>query len=190
MVIRKGVDWGAAGILPLGAPTVGNNVDLRAAIKAGERTIGITGGDLWRTLGAGGSMTMTFPIDLVHLRTDTLDEPFVAHCIARRGWWRGPITAIMNAQFVGPWDVAPRGHPNDGRADVVSGNLGIGDRLKARPRLANGTYVPHPDISQRSITSEHFEFGGWRDVWLDGECIGRLERFSIEVEADALVIVR
>ena len=43
----------------------------------------------------------------------------VAHVVVRRQWWRGEIVMAMNAQFYGRYDVAPRGHPNDGKVDVV-----------------------------------------------------------------------
>ena len=46
-------------------------------------------------------------------------------------WWRGRVVAAMNAEFLGPWDVAPRAHPGDGLLDVldVSPAMSLADRL-------------------------------------------------------------
>jgi YegS C-terminal NAD kinase beta sandwich-like domain len=189
VVIEKGKDWGNPGVLPASAPTAATNQELRSLLQSGERTVGVTGGDLCRTLGGSGSLSMTFPVDLCRLRADGFDEVFVAHCVARRSWWFGPILAIMNAQFIGSWDVAPRGHPNDGYADVLEVTMGVADRFKARKRLSTGTHVPHPDIAQRRITAATFTFAKPSPIWLDGDRIGPLAEFSILVEPDALTVV-
>ena len=47
------------------------------------------------------------------------------------------------------WDVAPRGHPNDGRLDVLDADLPFDERLQVRARLEHGTHVPHPRIDER-----------------------------------------
>jgi YegS C-terminal NAD kinase beta sandwich-like domain len=189
VVIEKGKDWGSPGTLPASAPIAATNQELRALVQSGERTVGVTGGDLCRTLGGSGSLSMMFPVDLCHLKASGVDEVFVAHCLARRVWWFGPILAVMNAQFMGPWDVAPRGHPNDGFADVLDVTMGITDRLKARKRLLTGTHVPHPGIAQRRIQTSTFALAKPRPIWLDGERIGALAEFSITVEPDALTVV-
>ena len=112
------------------------------------------------------------PVDLAAVLVDGRLHWFVAHLVARRGWWRGPIVAAMNAQHLGPWDVAPRGHPNDGRLDVFEGDLGLGDRWKARRRLATGTHVPHPGITERHVAAVQLELTAGTKVWLDGEPLG------------------
>ena len=131
---------------------------------------------------------MVFPIDLCRLTAPGVDELFVAHCVARNGWLRGPITAVMNAQFIGGWDVAPRSHPNDGVVDVLVISMGLGDRMKARKRLATGTHVPHPFIAQRRVSTAEFRLRPTK-IWLDGELVTTLTDFIITVEPDALTIV-
>jgi diacylglycerol kinase family enzyme len=134
-------------------------------------------------------MSMVFPIDLCRLTAPGVDELFVAHCVARNGWLRGPITAVMNAQFIGSWDVAPRSHPNDGVVDVLVISMALGDRLKARKRLASGTHVPHPLIAQRRMSTGEFHFGRPTKILLDGEHVTTPTDFTITVEPDALTIV-
>jgi YegS C-terminal NAD kinase beta sandwich-like domain len=189
MVIQKGKDWGTPGVLPPDAPVAHSNAELRAHASEGARVIGVTGGDLCRTLNGSGSMSMVFPIDLCRLTSQGVDELFVAHCLARNGWLHGPITAVMNAQFIGTWDVAPRSHPNDGVVDVLEISMGLSDRLKARKRLETGTHVPHPLITQRRVRSAEFHLNRPTKIWLDGELITTLTDFSITVEPDALTVV-
>src|SRR3546814_16850403 len=73
------------------------------------------------------------------------------HLIAERSWWRGRVVAAMNAQYRGKWDVAPRGHPNDGRLDVLAADPPLDERLPVRGRLKTGTHLPHPPIDSRHV---------------------------------------
>ena len=114
---------------------------------------------------------------------------FVAHAVVRRSWWRGRVVAAMNAEFVGRWDVAPRSHPNDGKLDVLDGDLGIGDRLKARSRLPLGTHVPHPDITERRVEHLALDLAQPTPVWLDGVAVGAARNLLLRVEPDALTVV-
>lgn len=189
MVIERGVDWGSPGALPPGATVAEGNIELQAAVWRGERVIGVTGGDLCRTLNGAGLLSMAFPIDLCHFRAEGVDEIFVAHCVARGGWWFGPILAVMNAQYIGTWDVAPRSHPNDGVVDVLKVTMSLADRFKARKRLATGTHVPHPAIAQQRVRSTEVVLAKPTNVWLDGVPVGLLQRFTIDVEPDALTVV-
>ena len=132
MTISRGEDWGR--VVPrarVGAPTVVRS-DREAGrlvetARRGELPVPpmlLRGGDLARTVGWSAATAETdelreLPLDLGRVRLDGQDHWFVAHLVARRRGWRGPVLAVMNAQFRGRGDVAPRGHPNDGRLDVV-----------------------------------------------------------------------
>jgi diacylglycerol kinase family enzyme len=95
----------------------------------------------------------------------------------------------MNAQFLGSWDVAPRGHPGDGRVDVLDGDIALGDRWKARSRLPAGTHVPHPGIRQTRAARWETTFDRPAPVRLDGEVVATARRLEVEVEPDALHVV-
>ena len=58
---------------------------------------------------------------------------FVAHLVARRGWWRGRIVVLMNAQWLGDWDVGPALPPRRRSARHLHVTMPAGERLKARP---------------------------------------------------------
>ena len=139
---------------------VRSDAEAAAAITVARRagrplpTLGLLGGDLCRTLGGRGdearlrsSEAMTFPVDLGVATFDGSPHWFVAHAIARRSWWHGRAVAAMNAQWLGAWDLGPRSHPDDGLLDITDGTLPLGDRLKARRRLATGTHLPHPALT-------------------------------------------
>src|SRR3546814_6290230 len=112
------------------------------------------------------------------------------YLIAKRSWWRGRVVAAMNAQYRGEWDVAPRGHPNDGRLDVLDADLPLDERLQVRGRLKTGTHLPHPRIESRHVEAVQIDLATPTPVWLDGERLEAPARsLSIRVDPDALVCV-
>lgn len=202
MTIEKGQEWGRPGALPDDGVLVRDDAEARRIVTCARRadepvpTLGLLGGDLARTCGATGAEerirgpeAQTLPVDLGEVLLDGALQFFVAHLVARRSWWRGRIVAAMNAQYLGEWNVAPRGHPNDGRVDVFDADLTLGDRWKARSRLATGTHVPHPAISQRRVSGVQLDLPPGTRVWLDGECVGVVTSMSIRVAPDALTVV-
>jgi diacylglycerol kinase family enzyme len=132
---------------------------------------------------------MMFPVDLGSVLVDGRLHWFVAHLVARRSWLRGRVLVAMNAQWLGAWDLAPRGHPDDGHLDVTDGDPSLGQRLKARRRLVTGTHLPHPDLQHRRVEAVQADLRPPLDVFLDGEELGRAAHLSIRVEPDALTVV-
>jgi diacylglycerol kinase family enzyme len=132
---------------------------------------------------------MRFPIDVLMAELDGQRHWFVAHLVARRSWWRGRLLAVMNAEFLGAWDVAPRAHPNDGAVDILEGDPGLGDRWKARRRLPTGAHVPHPGISQTRARQFETTLVPRTRVWLDGDALGEVHQLRVTVEPDALAVV-
>ena len=201
MTIRKGEAWGTRGPLPASGLVVRSDREARAVVERARRagepvpTLGLVGGDLCHTLGGAGNEARLrtdeaaqLPVDIGSVLIDGRLHWFVAHLVARRGWWRGPIHAAMNAQHIGRWDVAPRSHPNDGLLDTFVVTMPVGERLKARSRLAAGTHVPHRGIAEARVPSVQWDVAG-ADVWLDGENVGPARTLSVRVEPDAITCV-
>src|SRR6186997_633575 len=92
----------------------------------------------------------------------------------------------MNAQYLGDWDVAPRGHPNDGKIDVFEGDLGLLARWQVRDRLRTGTHLPNPEIEERHAPAVQIDLDRPTPIRLDGEDIGPARSLSIRLEVDAL----
>lgn len=197
MPIAKGQPWGGPGALPGDGVVVSTDAAARTVVERARRagaavpTLGLTGGDLCRTVGGRGDEArlrtpdaVTLPIDLGSALLDGVQHWFVAHLVVRRSWWRGRVIAVMNAQWIGAWDVAPRSHPNDGLLDVLDGDLSFDDRLKARRRLLTGTHVPHPGIAQQRVPAVQFEFDRPTPVWLDGERVTSARTVTARLEVD------
>ncbi|MCU1368146.1 MAG: hypothetical protein JWN39_3785 [Ilumatobacteraceae bacterium] len=206
MTIRKGQEWGTLVVPGPGMRTVHDDAELRELVVGARRdgqplpVVGLLGGDMMRTVGGtadrsrldGDEPIPHLPIDIVQVTLD--DGPptwFVSHLVARgRSWWRGPISAAMNAQFIGSWDISPRCHPNDGRIDLatVSPALGVQQRWLARKRLPLGTHVPHPLITIKQHSEVTVDLDGERGIWLDGMRQASARVLRITVEPDALVV--
>jgi hypothetical protein len=181
--------------------TVGSDAEARAIVERARRAsepvppLALLGGDLCRTLGGSGDEerlrsgdAALLPVDLGSVLIDGRLHWFVAHLVARKGWWRGRIYAAMNAQYLGRWDLAPRGHPNDGVLDTFDVTMGMGERFKARSRLVAGAHLPHPGIKEQRVSAAQVDVAGL-DVWLDGERLGPARALSIRIEPDALLCI-
>jgi hypothetical protein len=197
VTIRKGAEWGEATTHPPDALELTSDAALATAIERHEtRPLLVRGGDLHRSLGSPrGAAARRLPIDVIRVITDDVDRIAVAHVVARRrgpsGWWRGPIVCVMNGDHLGPWDVAPRAHLNDGRFDIVevSPAMSLRHRWQARRRLPTGTHVPHPDISTRQAVEQSLELGEQLGVWVDSVWCGSAQSMSVAIEPDAAEIL-
>ena len=206
MTIGKGGAWGREVERPADLVVARNDADLAARLQHGRADataapVAVSSGDLARTLGSApvdGRRTLNeLPIDLVAVRLDGVEAPVYAcaHVVIRPPWWRGgwlrgSTVVVMNAEFIGRWDVAPRGHPNDGRVEVfeVDGRFGVRQRLAARRRARTATHVPHPLIRTRSVRSADWSFASPMSVVVDGVRAGTARDVAVAVVADAAVV--
>ncbi len=201
MTVRRGEDWGRRAPRPTDIVEVADDAAAAALVDVARRdgraapVVGLLGGDLRRTLGGGEAVDHLddevgeYTVDVGVVELDGVERVFVAHLVARRSWWRGELVAAMNTEHRGPWDVAPRGHPNDGRLDVVHVlDLGVHDRWKAWRRLPTGTHVPHPGIIVRQTASADLTLRRPLRVFLDGPAAGTTDHLAIRVESDALTV--
>lgn len=202
MTIEKHQAWGTPGSLPDDGVLVRSDAQARHLVEDCRRKslpvppLGLLDGDLCRTVGGKGDedrirsdRAMRLPVDLGSVLLDGRQHWFVSHLVIRRSWWWGRVVAVMNAQWIGVWDVAPRSHPNDGLLDVFDANPSFDDRLKVRGRLRTGTHVPHPAIAQSRVASFQLELDRPTPVWLDGERMGSVRTVSVRTEPDALTCV-
>lgn len=201
MTIRKGEDWGRTVPRPEGLRSVADDRELALALADGTgRPTTAIAGDLARTLGARSpeqSETINeLPIDLLYVRLDNDEEIVaVAHVVVRnpgtRGsWWRGEVLFVMNAQFFGAWNLTPRGHPNDGRAELlrVDPSLSARQRFEAARRAPAAAHLPHPGLSITRVRTSDLAFGTPRTVIVDGEAVGSARALRVETRPDAAVV--
>jgi hypothetical protein len=194
MTIRRGEEWGTTVARPVDLVLAGSDAELAALVAADPAgSYGVSGGDIFRSLGspAPRDPLQRLPMDALEVRLDDREAVLaVAHVVARRGWWRGPLLAVMNADHVGTWNVAPRAHPNDGRADAVEVDaaMSLRHRWQARGRLPQGTHVPHPSIVVRTLTESAWTFLRPAGVQIDGVAHGRAVRVAVRVLPDHFAI--
>lgn len=202
MTIRKGERWGAPGALPPDGVVVRSDAEAREVVTASRRSgqpvppLGLLGGDLCRTVSGPGDEArlrspeaMTFTVDLGEALLDGRLHHFVAHLVARRRFWLGRALVVMNADWLGEWNLAPKGHPNDGLLDISEGTLPVGQLAAARRRARTGTHVPHPGIRTTRPAAAQFSFDRPVPVHLDGQLVGTFRDISVRVEPDALTVV-
>ena len=195
MSVEKGQDWGTSGSLPEDGVVVHSDAEARRVVTEARRAnepippLGLTGGDLCRTLGGRGALTTRATVDRGTVRVDARLQFFVAHLVVRRGWLRGPLFGAFNAEWLGDWDVAPRAHPGDGRLELIDVTMSAGDRWKARRRLPTGTHVPHPGVRVTRADAVQRDVPKGQSVWLDGERVGPARTVSIRLQPDAVRIV-
>lgn len=201
MGIGRGRDWGRSGELPDGGLIVGDDAEARQIVTAARRrgepipTLGLAGGDLCRTLGGAGDVGRlrsgghTVACDLGSVLLDGRIHWFTAHLVALHSRLAGRFVVVMNAAFIGSWNLGPRAHPGDGLLDVSEGNLPLSQRLRAVRRLRSGTHLPHPDIATSRIEAFSTSFERPVRVLLDGVRVGTARKLAVRVERDALTVV-
>lgn len=203
MSVRRGEPWGTVGTVPAGFVIVRTDRELYELVNArraaGEPVppIGLLGGDLCRAVGGTGDEQRfagevpILPVDLLRLEIGGRTHWAAAHVIARR-WrgWRGEVVAVMNGQYAGRADVAPRAHPGDGQADVVTvaAAMDLRSRWQAWRRLPTGTHVPHASITARRAREVTIELAAAAVVRADGQRVGRARTFTVTVEPGALTV--
>jgi hypothetical protein len=195
MTIRKGIDWGIQVPRPDDLVVAASDAELASLVSARPSgAYAVRSGDLHRTLGSpdpARPVLLRVDLDLLHVDLDGTPARAVAHVVVRRrgplGWWRGPLLGVFNAEYLGGWDPTPRGHPNDGRAEVVEvrSSMSRRARLQAWRRLPSGSHLPHPDIITSHRSDFEHTFEPPLDVFLDGRRHGRVRRLRITVEPDA-----
>jgi hypothetical protein len=201
--VRKGQAWGTVGPAPSGLVIVRTDRELfdlvNARRDAGQPLppVGLLGGDLCRALGGTGEEERfagevpILPVDLLRVDVGSRTVWAAAHVVARRWWgWCGEVVAVMNGQYAGRADVAPRAHPGDGQIDVVT----VADAMDARARwqawrrLPTGTHVPHASIATRRSRQSTIELAARARVSVDGRRIARARTFTVTVEPGALTV--
>ncbi len=204
MTIRRGQDWGEQGALAAGAPVADDDREAAELLEhvwtpeGPPPEIGILGGDLHVTLGEPHhdesdlreGRGMRLPMDLGTVRIDD-GEPlvFIAHLVATERpngrLWSTRTVTVLNGSFVGPYNLGPTAHPNDGRLDITDGKLPRGQRRAGRRRALTGTHVPHPDLSVRRSAHHIIESVTPLHVRLDGRSVGSGRRLEITCHPDA-----
>ncbi|HYN32021.1 MAG TPA: hypothetical protein VES40_05310 [Ilumatobacteraceae bacterium] len=206
MTIKPGEPWGRTIDRPSDLVVVAGDQELARHLESmrdggNGSPVFVVDGDFARTLGApqldGRLMVNELPVDLIDIGLDGGEATATAcaHVVISNPWWRGgrwrgSVVVVMNAEYIGEWDVAPRGHPNDGRVEVfeVGATFGVRQRWQARRRVRSATHVPHPGIDTRTVRAASWVFRMPMNVTVDGRRIGSATVVEIIVAPDAAVV--
>jgi hypothetical protein len=205
VTIRKGEQWGTT------RPTPGDVVDAAddraAAIVIGDALergqtpppVRLGSGDLVRTVGghgvgsnssvSNGPLSTVLPIDVLEIDLGGVTDFAVAHVAMRSLWWIRSTAVVMNAAYLGDWNLAPRSHPDDGRAEHLEGRLSLSDWWLARDRMRSGSHLPHPSLTLRSVSTVSLQADRPTSVWLDGRKVAKCTEITVRVRADAARLV-
>jgi len=201
MGITPREQWGKPGFMPEDGIIVYGNQELQDVIETCRRsneeipTIGLAGGDLWKTLGGKshherlGGDAQLLSVDIGSALIDGHIYWFASHLIVRSKSWVGRSWIAANTAHYGNWNIAPRAHPGDGLLDILDINLDFSDRLKARSRVHSGTHIPHPDIQYQRRPAGQINLEKKTDVWLDGKKVMKASQISVRIEPDALKVM-
>lgn len=209
MAVERRADWGRPGTPPADLPWFADDASAAGWIaarrddRAPAIEVGLCGGDMVATLGRG-TTAVCYQLDvlqvLIETPTGTYTTVAVSHVVERRprrsiiGCLSANVVArapalryVMNAEFVGPLDVAPRGHPNDGRFEIVdfAATMPARQRRQAVARMGRGDHLPHPDISVGRETEATWKPRGI--VHIDGRPVPEVVSISIRIVPDAIV---
>jgi len=194
MPIERGEDWGWQADESGPFPMCNDDAAVAAAIEAQTPIVRLADGDLARTLGMSAAQlarpsSWHVPIDALRVTLDDgVSQIVAAHVVVGRWFESAGWCGVLNAAFIDTRNWAPRAHPGDGFADIVTAGLSIGDRFKAQRRALTGSHVPHPDIAIRRSREATLQFDKARPVRLDGNASTRAKQVHFEVIPNAIVV--
>jgi hypothetical protein len=159
MTIHKGQPWGQSYEVPLTTRDVDS--DWQLARGSREDIHILKAGDLYETLGQPSGIRIGDRRTLVHIdamectiTNDNTSYTWLASATVEIGRWNGlgrlrRYLAVTNGGLLNGRHIAPRAHPNDGLADLMSmdASMTLRDRIIARKRARTGAHIPHPAIT-------------------------------------------
>jgi hypothetical protein len=193
-MITRGEQWGIPSTRVEGDILV--NGDLELAVSSTDCRLIVTGGDIAHSLGdppppGMGSNCTEVPIDALRvsltLKSGSTRTQIAASHVMIGTWLRGRFVCVSNGGFIGPWNVSPRAHPNDGFLDLMSvdSSMGLQQRLLARKRSVLGTHTPHPLVeTSRTRSIEFSSLSRSEPLCVDGQKIRSWACVQVEIVPD------
>ncbi|MFM2047392.1 MAG: hypothetical protein RL383_1469 [Actinomycetota bacterium] len=197
MGIGKNEDWG---VPAAPAERAVAHDDRSVVLLQGALAPRVAGGNLHRALGAPGAPSDGSPgtelsLDALAVTVavdgGTLVVTAAADVVVGSWWSRHGLAVVTNVGMWDALDIAPGGHPNDGRFEIVTvhGSMRRRDRLEARRRARTGSHIPHPSITRQSATSFSLERRGRQGLWIDSVRVPSWSSVRVELVPDALRVV-
>lgn len=196
MTIRKGEPWGNPGKVPEDAVMARSDLEV---VRAGA-VCTIAGGNLHESLGRPvprlpGDDCMLLPVDGIKVQVTAGDGTVrlleAAGEVAVGSWFaRSGYLVITNTGHLGPLNLAPRSHPNDGQLDEfeLRAAMPLRERVVARRRARTGTHVPHPHIRAARVSDVTITRRGRQRLVVDGVPLRKWSRVRVTVAPDRFLV--
>lgn len=172
------------------------NGDRELASSSPDHRLIVRDGDIAHCLGDPptpdiGAICTEVAIDALRITItlhdgDTFTQIASSH-VKIGNWFRGRLICVTNAGFIGPKNVSPRAHPNDGFFDVMSllPSMRLQQRFRARQKSILGTHTPHPMVeTSRARTIEFSSLSHSESLLIDGRRVRSWSSIHIEIVAD------
>lgn len=155
------------------AQTIGSELRQRSALKQFASRVE------WHQL----------PFDVIEIDIDGATLRAAAHIRIGHLLW-GECHLLCNVAFYRGKRVFSKSHPNDAKIEVLTmaREMGIRQRLMSLMKVRQGSHFPHPQLTSRQVTDEHFHFHKPLPIFIDGKKIGKAAELRISVIADAINI--
>ncbi|MEG3587063.1 MAG: hypothetical protein VX353_07215 [Actinomycetota bacterium] len=181
---------------PRGLKIAESDRQIAELYEAGESMIGITGGNVFTSL--GGNINLDYPanstvtscsIDIGCLSIERDCYYFASSLLILNLLRPWASTGIVNTQVSNGYRYAPKAHPGDGFMEEIESNLDIRQATIARKKLITGDHLPHPQLRLKKGRSFTYDFTKAKKLILDNRSIGRHKAFSVEVFPHAIQII-
>jgi len=210
VTIEKGREWGEVARVPHDVLVAADEARLAQAVAAHVRSgathpvaVALLRGDLLTALGGAagqrvvaprvGEACRLLPCDAYEVtisRAKHTSTTFAVSSVVIGSAWR-PAWWLTSGGFLGPLNVAPDSHPNDGRADALAWSTSdLRTLLAIRRRMRRGDHLPHPNLEMSRGAAVRWQSqGSSRRVVVDGRSHGRADAVAVTVRPDAFCLV-
>jgi hypothetical protein len=206
-MIRPGQPWGRPAAGPADAVVRGGDRDLARAAEqhpgALLRFVPAGPSDVARAVGLDGGAERGWEVPMDALEVAGIGPAANAVVLGRApdrlGWSSAsvPVTVEIDGrparrarvstvvvaigEYLRGHDLVPRGHPGDGRAEILTFRLGRRERRAMRRRLTGGEHLPHPRIDVTSGRRIRLRADRPLPLEVDGEPAGRAAAVEVTV---------
>ena len=189
-------DWAKQVSIDRPLPVATSDWEIAEYASAGEPVIKLESGNIFRTLGgrentnehSSAENTMC-EIDLGIVCFQGQEVLFASHCSIRRSYFSTKGVLVMNSQFYKNRNLSVRGHPSDGKLEMITSRLSIRQYLLATKKSESGSHLPHPDIDTKSAATHTISNERELRIYCDGRLAGCGKDVTIGVDRRSIKVV-
>ena len=170
--------------------------DVVNLFQLGESLISLRGGDLYKSLGGNSKETsldneksIALKIDLGKIDLNGSQYFFASYCRIANSFQPWHSTFIVNSPVIHNRRISPKGHPGDGKFEIIEFSMSLRQSLSAYHRSKSGDHLPHPDIKTYRKTEYKAKIEKNQRVTVDGGIVKSSGDFSMSVIPHAISVV-